>query len=186
MTKPTLRQAARQTAAAQPTPSTSHGLSSEKTPSQVITLSSVSDSLRGHYVGRMARHGQSCLGNPFSVRQSHGRSADQQRAAVVQACRGYFYHVVVEGMTPCDAAAKAGTKLQVEITSAWKVPTKSQVLEEFIRLTEHVKKTGKLRLKCHCYSSPVQWQGSYNNVCHTEAVASTIMYLIKTKSPSAG
>ena len=130
----------------------------------------------------MTRHGQSYLGNPFSLRQTAGRSVDQQRGVVVQACRGYFYHVVVEGMTPSDAAAKAGAKMQVEITSAWRVPTKEDVLSEFIRLADHVKKTGKLRLKCHCYEKPVQWQGQYNNICHTEAVASTIMYLIKSSS----
>jgi hypothetical protein len=128
----------------------------------------------------MSRYGNSCLGNPFSLKQTQGRTADQQRAAVVQACRGYFYHVVVEGMVPSQAAAKAAEKMNVEITMAWQVPTKEKVLQEFLRLAEHVSKIGKLRLKCHCYNQPVQWQGTYNNVCHTEAVASTVTYLLKT------
>jgi hypothetical protein len=121
----------------------------------------------------VGRSGQgSALANPFTVtRNTH--------ANVVKGYRLYLWLVAEKGLSPGEAAQAVKARhpeLKLVVSTVWKIPNRNQFLLELTRLLDHLQKTGQLRLKCHCYKTPMLWQGKYHYHCHTEPIASYLCW----------
>lgn len=144
-----------------------------------ITIGTQRNLKDAHYIGR---NGDSSLGNPYAA-------AGNTVANVVKGYRYYLNLVTRKGIEPGQAAWQVRRDfpdLKLQIATAWRIPSASEVMEELLALYENLSQGNPQALACHCYNQPQEWTGEYQYRCHAEPIAGWLMWqLAQDKLPTA-